>query len=191
MDEPAGAVECTATAETYGRTGVEMEALTAVSVGLLTIYDMCKAVDRGMRFEAHPPAGKTWRKSGHWTAPGDAESRRSREPGASARSEMLWLLPAMALRTDRRPRGRRLLTCCYCGGMHGALSAQESDAAAAGRAMAHDVYKGNCLACHRVPGDPLAVSLANIGPPIVQMRERFPDRAVLRAQIWDSTARNP
>ncbi len=46
-DSPA-AVECTATVETVGPTGVEMEALTAVNVGLLTIYDMCKAVDRGM-----------------------------------------------------------------------------------------------------------------------------------------------
>lgn len=44
----AAAVVCTATAETVGPTGVEMEALTAVQVGLLTIYDMCKAVDRGM-----------------------------------------------------------------------------------------------------------------------------------------------
>jgi len=43
-----GAVTCTATAETVGPTGVEMEALTAVQVALLTIYDMCKAVDRGM-----------------------------------------------------------------------------------------------------------------------------------------------
>lgn len=42
-------VECLVIAETFGRTGVEMEALTAVSVGLLTIYDMCKAVDRAMR----------------------------------------------------------------------------------------------------------------------------------------------
>jgi cyclic pyranopterin monophosphate synthase len=42
------AIECTATVEVTGKTGVEMEALTAVQVGLLTIYDMCKAVDRGM-----------------------------------------------------------------------------------------------------------------------------------------------
>jgi cyclic pyranopterin phosphate synthase len=42
------AVVCTATVETVGPTGVEMEALTAVNVGLLTVYDMCKAVDRGM-----------------------------------------------------------------------------------------------------------------------------------------------
>ncbi len=44
----AACVNCTATAETVGQTGVEMEALTAVQVALLTIYDMCKAVDRGM-----------------------------------------------------------------------------------------------------------------------------------------------
>jgi cyclic pyranopterin monophosphate synthase len=48
IDEAAHAVHCTATVETVGQTGVEMEALTAVQVALLTIYDMCKAVDRGM-----------------------------------------------------------------------------------------------------------------------------------------------
>jgi len=48
IDESAGAVICEARAETHGPTGVEMEALTAVQVALLTIYDMCKAVDRGM-----------------------------------------------------------------------------------------------------------------------------------------------
>jgi len=48
VDVADGAVECTARVETHGPTGVEMEALTAVQVGLLTIYDMCKAVDRGM-----------------------------------------------------------------------------------------------------------------------------------------------
>ena len=48
FDAQRSAVDCTATVETRGRTGVEMEALTAVQVGLLTIYDMCKAVDRAM-----------------------------------------------------------------------------------------------------------------------------------------------
>ena len=61
------AVECTATVETVGRTGVEMEALTAVSVGLLTIYDMCKAVDRGMRIEEIALEEKSGGRSGHWT----------------------------------------------------------------------------------------------------------------------------
>jgi cyclic pyranopterin monophosphate synthase len=69
-DESTSAVECRATAETLGRTGVEMEALTAVSVGLLTIYDMCKAIDRGMRFEAIRLLEKTGGKSGRWVAEG-------------------------------------------------------------------------------------------------------------------------
>jgi len=47
-ESASGSVRCTATVETVGPTGVEMEALTAVQVALLTIYDMCKAVDRGM-----------------------------------------------------------------------------------------------------------------------------------------------
>jgi cyclic pyranopterin phosphate synthase len=72
VDETASAVECRATAETFGRTGVEMEALTAVSVGLLTIYDMCKAIDRGMRIEAIRLLEKKGGKSGHWIAEGGA-----------------------------------------------------------------------------------------------------------------------
>lgn len=56
------------TAETVGRTGVEMEALTAVSVGLLTIYDMCKAADRGMVIEDIRLLEKAGGKSGHWLA---------------------------------------------------------------------------------------------------------------------------
>jgi cyclic pyranopterin phosphate synthase len=67
VNEPACAIECVATAETFGRTGVEMEALTAVSVALLTIYDMCKSKDRGMRFEAVRLLEKKGGKSGHWT----------------------------------------------------------------------------------------------------------------------------
>ena len=58
-------------AETVGRTGVEMEALTAVAVGLLTIYDMCKAVDRGMVIEDIRLLEKAGGKSGHWLADGD------------------------------------------------------------------------------------------------------------------------
>ncbi len=61
-------VHCTATAETLGRTGVEMEALTAVSVGLLTLYDMCKAIDRGMCIEGVRLLEKKGGKSGHWVA---------------------------------------------------------------------------------------------------------------------------
>ena len=60
------AVTCVAQAETRGRTGVEMEALTAVAAGLLTIYDMCKSVDRGMRIEDISLLEKKGGKSGHW-----------------------------------------------------------------------------------------------------------------------------
>ena len=69
VDRDASAVECTATAETFGRTGVEMEALTAVSVGLLTIYDMCKAIDRGMRMDGIRVLEKSGGRSGHYAAP--------------------------------------------------------------------------------------------------------------------------
>lgn len=62
---------CHATAECTGPTGVEMEALTAVQVALLTIYDMCKAVDRGMRIEGVRLLEKRGGKSGHWTADRD------------------------------------------------------------------------------------------------------------------------
>lgn len=68
VDEPQATIECIVTAETLGRTGVEMEALTAASVGLLTIYDMCKAVDRGMRMDGIRLLEKQGGKSGHWMA---------------------------------------------------------------------------------------------------------------------------
>jgi cyclic pyranopterin phosphate synthase len=68
IDAPHCRIACEVTAETMGRTGVEMEALTAVSVGLLTIYDMCKAVDRGMRIEEIQLLEKAGGKSGHWRA---------------------------------------------------------------------------------------------------------------------------
>jgi len=59
-------IEITATVRTTGKTGVEMEALTAVAVAGLTIYDMCKAVDRGMRLEAVRLVRKSGGKSGEW-----------------------------------------------------------------------------------------------------------------------------
>jgi cyclic pyranopterin phosphate synthase len=68
LDETASAVICTVTTETFGRTGVEMEALTAVNVGLLAIYDMCKGVDRGMRMDGIRLLEKDGGKSGSWRA---------------------------------------------------------------------------------------------------------------------------
>ena len=67
-DEAASAVNCRAQVETYGKTGVEMEALTAVQVGLLTVYDMCKAVDRGMVMSEIRVREKHGGKSGDWSS---------------------------------------------------------------------------------------------------------------------------
>jgi cyclic pyranopterin monophosphate synthase len=69
LDAPTHTVHCTAQVETLGRTGVEMEALTAVQVGLLTVYDMCKAADRGMVMGGIRVLEKLGGKSGHWAAP--------------------------------------------------------------------------------------------------------------------------
>ena len=60
------AIYCKATVETRGQTGVEMEALTAVQISLLTIYDMCKAVDKGMHMEGIGLLFKAGGKSGDW-----------------------------------------------------------------------------------------------------------------------------
>ena len=68
VDEKATTITCNATCETTGQTGVEMEALTAVSVGLLTIYDMCKAADRGMMISEIKLLEKQGGKSGDWVA---------------------------------------------------------------------------------------------------------------------------
>jgi cyclic pyranopterin phosphate synthase len=62
------ALRCEVQAETVGRTGVEIEALMAVQVGLLTVYDMCKAVDRGMHIEGVRLLEKMGGRSGHWQA---------------------------------------------------------------------------------------------------------------------------
>jgi cyclic pyranopterin monophosphate synthase len=68
LDAAAHAVECRAEVHTSGQTGVEMEALTAVQIGLLTIYDMCKAVDRGMEIGGVRLLEKHGGKSGSWVA---------------------------------------------------------------------------------------------------------------------------
>lgn len=67
-NEALSQISCSVTAETYGKTGVEMEALTAVSACLLTIYDMCKAADRGMVIADIKLLEKQGGKSGHWLA---------------------------------------------------------------------------------------------------------------------------
>jgi cyclic pyranopterin phosphate synthase len=68
VDRANYSVRCIAQVETFGRTGVEMEALTAVQVGLLTVYDMCKAADRGMVMGEIRVLEKHGGKSGDWVA---------------------------------------------------------------------------------------------------------------------------
>ena len=68
LDAAVSAVDCTARVETFGRTGVEMEAVAAVQIGLLTIYDMCKAADRGMVMGEVRLLEKRGGKSGDWVA---------------------------------------------------------------------------------------------------------------------------
>ncbi len=72
VDRAAAAVRCVAQVETVGRTGVEMEALVAVQIGLLTVYDMCKAVDRAMVIDGVAVLEKRGGKSGDWVAPAGA-----------------------------------------------------------------------------------------------------------------------
>jgi cyclic pyranopterin phosphate synthase len=77
IDVPTSSVRCTAQVESFGRTGVEMEALTAVQVGLLTVYDMCKAADRGMVMGEIRVLEKHGGKSGDWVAKLDSGLPRS------------------------------------------------------------------------------------------------------------------
>ncbi len=68
------------------------------------------------------------------------------------------------------------------------LNAAATDRMEAGRALAFDRNAGNCLSCHVIPGGELPGA---IGPPLIQMKLRYPDKAVLRQQIWDAAVRNP
>ena len=80
-DPRAGCLRIEARARVHARTGVEMEALVAVSAAALTVYDMCKAVDRGMTIERVRLVSKTGGKSGEWRAEGEPP----REPGGRSR----------------------------------------------------------------------------------------------------------
>ena len=79
--------------------------------------------------------------------------------------------------------GALLLTSFPASAADGASSIVEK-----GKAVAFDRKKGNCLACHMTGDGTLP---GNIGPPMIGMKARFPDKAKLRAQIWDSTVVNP
>ncbi len=66
VNDQTSSIECTVSTETHGQTGVEMEALTGAQIALLTVYDMCKAVDRGMVISDIRLVEKSGGKSGHW-----------------------------------------------------------------------------------------------------------------------------
>lgn len=70
----------------------------------------------------------------------------------------------------------------------GGISTAGADAVADGKKVAFNRKKGNCLACHMMAGGSLP---GDIGPPLIAMKARYPDKAKLRAQIWDPTAANP
>ena len=86
VDRKRNAVDITATCKLEGRTGVEMEALTAVAVAALTVYDMCKAVDRGMQIEDIRLVSKSGGKSGDWHRPADDGADRPRRPAPGERA---------------------------------------------------------------------------------------------------------
>jgi sulfur-oxidizing protein SoxX len=69
--------------------------------------------------------------------------------------------------------------------------AQEAKKGETGKDIAYNRSKGNCLACHGMPTMPDAEQPGNSGPPLIAMQARFPERAVLRAKIWDATVSNP
>ncbi len=71
---------------------------------------------------------------------------------------------------------------------HAATDAARTSAIAAGKKLAFSRKKGNCLACHKIDD---GKAPGNVGPPLVQMKARYPDFAKLRAQIWDATADHP
>ena len=71
------------------------------------------------------------------------------------------------------------------------LLAGTAFAAETGKDIAFNRSKGNCLACHSMPTVPDAEQPGNSGPPLIAMQARFPDKAILRAKIWDATASNP
>jgi sulfur-oxidizing protein SoxX len=73
----------------------------------------------------------------------------------------------------------------------GAAFAQEAKKEVSGKQLAYDSRKGNCLACHAMPTMPDADQPGNSGPPLIAMSARFPNKAELRAQIWDATVKNP
>jgi sulfur-oxidizing protein SoxX len=88
---------------------------------------------------------------------------------------------------------QQLITACALGAitLTGSALAAEAAKEPTGKELAFNNRKGNCLACHGMPTAPDAESTGLYGPPLIAMSARYPDKAKLRAQIWDATAFNP
>ena len=142
LDAAAIAVRCTAQVETLGRTGVEMEALTAVQVGLLTVYDMCKAADRGMVMgdirllrEARRQVGRlggrrlttALARSAQEVAPAQRRCRRLRTGTAAAARRPR---AASQARRSRRPAGCGTRAAAAPGGAPGPAAPARASASA-------------------------------------------------------------
>jgi sulfur-oxidizing protein SoxX len=99
----------------------------------------------------------------------------------------------LALTHNRCVRYCRLGVILLAGSafLHSQALADDAVNVATGRQLAFEIAKGNCLACHQFPGDSGANTLANIGPPLVAIRARFPERAQLRSRLWDPTRTTP
>jgi L-cysteine S-thiosulfotransferase len=102
------------------------------------------------------------------------------------------VMPLEHLRSTPHPQLVAVL--CFAGAFLCSTSqarADESPNVAAGRQLAFEIAKGNCLACHQFPRDSGANTLANIGPPLLAIRSRFPERTKLRSRLWDPMLANP
>lgn len=86
---------------------------------------------------------------------------------------------------------RALAALVVAGGWTAAAVAADPALVAEGRRLAHAADRGNCLACHQIPGDAGAVTQANVGPPLADLARRFPRREALLAQIRDARGANP
>jgi L-cysteine S-thiosulfotransferase len=109
-------------------------------------------------------------------------------------SKIMALLSYLGARTqeDLMQKKSALLFTLITGlGVANMALATEAATAMDGRKVVFDRTKGNCLSCHAIPNDPQVESAGNIAPPFIMMKARYPDRAKLRAQIWDSTQANP
>lgn len=121
------------------------------------------------------------------------ENRGNGRPLTAQESEPILNanVPSSVRRESVCPSVVQILFFCLLLLVAGSARASEQARIEAGRRLAHDFEKGNCLACHSAPTDPTAITRANIAPPFIGMRERFKDHELLRRQIWDAALRNP